>query len=113
LPGHSRITGTGLGLPIARELARAMDGELDVASVPDSGSSFVLALPGPAEVEIEVVRASFRAALASEEIRLEEAAVIRAMHEAGRAANPAVVHDPGEPVVHFVDNPVDVADTSP
>ena len=112
LPGHSRITGTGLGLPIARELARAMDGELDVASVPDSGSSFVLALPGPAEVEIEVIRAALEAALASEEIRLEEAAVIRAMHQAERAFESAVVHDPGEPDVHLVDNPVDAADTS-
>jgi len=111
LPGHSRIIGTGLGLPIARELARAMDGELDVASVLGSGSSFVLALPGPAEVEIEIVRAVLREALAAEEIRLEEAAVIRAMREAQRAAEPAVVHDPDEPVVDLVDNPVDVADT--
>ncbi len=111
LPGHSRITGTGLGLPIARELARAMDGELDVASVPDSGSSFVLALPGPAEVEIEIVRSALQAALAAEEIRLEEAAVIRAMYAANRPAESGVVHDPDEPVVHLVDNPVDAADT--
>jgi signal transduction histidine kinase len=85
LPGHTRITGTGLGLPIARELARAMGGELDVASVPDAGSSFVLALSGPAEVDTDVLRSSLRAALAAEEIRLEEAAVIRAMHEAERS----------------------------
>jgi signal transduction histidine kinase len=85
LPGHTRITGTGLGLPIARELARAMGGELDVASVPDAGSSFVLALSGPADVDIDVLRSSLRAALAAEEIRLEEAAVIRAMHEAERS----------------------------
>jgi signal transduction histidine kinase len=45
---HEPITGTGLGLPIARDLARAMGGELDVASVPGVGSSFVLVLPGPA-----------------------------------------------------------------
>ena len=44
----TRITGTGLGLPIARDLARRMGGDLDVASVPGSGSAFVLVLPGPA-----------------------------------------------------------------
>ena len=45
---HEPITGTGLGLPIARDLARAMGGELDVASELGVGSSFVLVLPGPA-----------------------------------------------------------------
>src|SRR3990170_8063106 len=45
---HEGVTGTGLGLPIARDLARAMGGELDAASVPGVGSSFVLVLPGPA-----------------------------------------------------------------
>ncbi len=82
LPGHARITGTGLGLPIARELARAMGGDLDVASVVDSGSSFVLALPGPTKVGAELIATTLAGALAAEEIRLEEAAVIRAMHAA-------------------------------
>ncbi|HEY7828294.1 MAG TPA: HAMP domain-containing sensor histidine kinase, partial [Candidatus Limnocylindrales bacterium] len=86
LPGHARITGTGLGLPIARELARAMGGDLDVASVVDSGSSFVLALPGPTEVDAELIATTLAGALAAEEIRLEEAAVIRAMHAAETAA---------------------------
>jgi signal transduction histidine kinase len=45
---HARVTGTGLGLPIARDLARAMGGELEVASLPGTGSSFILVLPGPA-----------------------------------------------------------------
>ena len=89
LAGHARVIGTGLGLPIARELARAMGGDLDVASVPDSGSSFVLALPGPADVEPGVLRASLDAALNAEEIRLEEAAVIRAMHAAQRGVEGA------------------------
>ena len=85
LPGHARITGTGLGLPIARELARAMGGDLDVASVPESGSSFVLALPGPADVDFGLLRAALDGALAEEEIRLEESAVIRAMRAAQRS----------------------------
>ncbi len=85
LPGHERITGTGLGLPIARDLARRMGGDLEVASVPGSGSAFVLALPGPAAVEASVVSRALSAALAVEEIGLEERAVLRAMAVAGRA----------------------------
>ena len=100
LPGHARITGTGLGLPIARELARAMGGDLDVASVLDSGSSFVLALPGPAAVELDVLRASLDAALSEEEDHLEEAAVIRAMRAAQRAQGPSVEQPPADPQEH-------------
>ncbi len=95
LPGHARITGTGLGLPIARELARAMGGWLDVASVLDSGSSFVLALPGPADVERAVLMSTLESALAAEEIRLEEAAVIRAMRQAG-SDRPEAADPPSE-----------------
>jgi signal transduction histidine kinase len=86
LPGHERITGTGLGLPIARDLARRMGGDLEVASVPGSGSAFVLALPGPAAVETAVVTGALGRALHAEEIGLEERAVLRAMAVAGRAA---------------------------
>jgi signal transduction histidine kinase len=83
LPGHERITGTGLGLPIARDLARRMGGDLEVASVPGSGSAFVLALPGPAAVANSVVAAALGRALATEEIGLEERSVLRAMAMAG------------------------------
>jgi signal transduction histidine kinase len=38
--------GTGLGLPLARALARAMGGDLWVYSQPGLGSSFMLSLPG-------------------------------------------------------------------
>ena len=84
LPGHERITGTGLGLPIARDLARRMGGDLEVASVPGSGSAFILALPGPAAVEPALVTAALTRALQAEEIGLEERAVLRAMSVAGR-----------------------------
>jgi signal transduction histidine kinase len=86
LEAHERMTGTGLGLPIARDLARRMGGDLEVASVPGSGSAFVLALPGPAAIDSTVVMSALVRALATEEIGLEERAVLRAMAVAGRGA---------------------------
>ena len=44
LPGESD-GGHGYGLPIAQRLARALGGELSVASVPGQGSAFTLRLP--------------------------------------------------------------------
>jgi signal transduction histidine kinase len=81
---QAAVSGTGLGLAIARDLARAMGGELAVASVQDSGSSFVLILPGPAQVGDETVDVVLDRALADEEVLLEEAAVLRAIRTAGR-----------------------------
>ena len=43
--GSSRQTGTGLGLVIARELAVAMGGDLELASTGPDGSVFRLTLP--------------------------------------------------------------------
>jgi signal transduction histidine kinase len=42
---HEGIPGHGLGLAISRDLARAMGGDLTVASQPGQGSRFILSLP--------------------------------------------------------------------
>ena len=61
-----------------------MGGELAVASVQDSGSSFVLILPGPAQVGDATIDVVLDRAVADEEVLLEEAAVLRAIRTAGR-----------------------------
>ena len=86
LAGHDRITGTGLGLPIARDLARAMGGDLGAASVPGTGSSFVLVLPGAADVPGTSAAAALAAALETEELGLEEQAVLVALGRPARSA---------------------------
>jgi signal transduction histidine kinase len=76
---HERVTGTGLGLPIARDLARAMGGELGLASLRGTGSSFVLVLPGPAgSIAPAVLAAAVVTAIATETERLHTVAALRA-----------------------------------
>jgi signal transduction histidine kinase len=102
LPGHERITGTGLGLPIARGLAREMGGDIDVASVPGSGSAFTLVLPGPTATEPEVIAAALERTLAAEEVALEERAVLRAI--GGRSRRGATRDgDAAEPGLRVLD----------
>ena len=45
LGARQDVPGAGLGLPIAREIARAHGGEIEVTSVPGAGSSFIVRLP--------------------------------------------------------------------
>jgi nitrogen-specific signal transduction histidine kinase len=87
LDGHERVPGTGLGLPISRDLARAMGGDVAVASVPASGSSFIVGLPAVAEVPRAAITAAINATSDAEEIELEERAILRALRADGRAGD--------------------------
>jgi hypothetical protein len=112
---HERVSGTGLGLPIARDLARAMGGELDVASVPGIGSSFVLVLPGPAgAVATDAMAAATAAALTVEAEHLHTLTLLRAGAAAGRAGldgRPTDVDDEDDrPIGSGHDRPMDSPD---
>ncbi|GAB3655855.1 hybrid sensor histidine kinase/response regulator [Ramlibacter alkalitolerans] len=47
--GTSQVPGLGLGLYIARQIAQAHQGRLEVRSTPGEGAEFVLSLPLPAQ----------------------------------------------------------------
>jgi two-component system sensor histidine kinase VicK len=48
-PRVEKLTGTGLGLTLAREVVRLHGGEITVDSELDKGSTFTLTLPMTAE----------------------------------------------------------------
>ena len=62
--GAERVVGTGLGLPIARDLARRMGGDIGLASRPGLGSAFVVALPTVEDVDPASVAAVLEEAVA-------------------------------------------------
>ena len=49
----AQITGTGLGLTLARDIARLHGGDIEVSSEPDRGSEFTLWLPLAAPVAVK------------------------------------------------------------
>ena len=51
----TKPTGTGLGLAIARQIVTSMDGRIEVASDPDTGTTFTVELPLAAQYQPAVV----------------------------------------------------------
>lgn len=74
-----------------------MGGDLDVASVPRAGSSFVLAIPAGRTVDSATIAASLDRTLNAEHARLEEAGMLRRLQAMGRGAGVLRGAPAGEP----------------
>jgi signal transduction histidine kinase len=87
--GVTRVSGSGLGLAISRELARAMDGDLDLATCVGCGSSFVFVLPDSASTSAAATAAVMSRHLEAERRGLETRAMVfekERVEEAARLA---------------------------
>jgi signal transduction histidine kinase/ActR/RegA family two-component response regulator len=87
-----RFGGTGLGLTISRELARAMGGDITCSSRPGEGSTFTFALPLPVVAGADVVK--------------DNAAASRPTHEKPQRDTHESAQDHAPHVLLVEDNPV-------
>ena len=53
VPGSAKVSGVGIGLALAREVAEAHDGTLELAHSDDAGTTFALWLPLDSQVEAD------------------------------------------------------------
>ncbi len=97
-----RFGGTGLGLTICRNLARAMGGDITVASESGRGSTFTLDLP-LVVAAIDPAEASAEAAIGGRLVILERNPIARGMMRTLFATQVATVD--------FVDDPAALAET--
>ena len=99
------VNGTGLGLPIARELALALGGRIELQSEPGSGSRFRLVLP---VVRLRRATLARYAAAACSSDRLDAATSARRPRPRSSALEPCVDAPPAG--AHEVDEEREIVD---